>query len=269
MNETQYPKFLSLMNSISNELEPFTNATFGEMVSVLKREVNTNSGKLGIYFHQKYYFEEEGKFSLSFHSSVVHDCILVTLNISNQNIVEKIFNNYYEVENFIMHDINIKNIKKMKIPTVFLELLSENDFEIFNNEFYKKKKEITNEISTLTDKKNTLNSYFLMIKAELENKQKQLYIVKANKNKFNGSSSSYDWKELNKEEDDLIKRIEQIISEMNVLQDKIIMISELIEGNKNKKFWEMVSYLDLSKKDTSEKKEYPTGTGEYNCSWTI
>ena len=54
MNETQYPKFLSLMNSISNELEPFTNATFGEMVSVLKREVNTNSGKLGIYFHQKY-----------------------------------------------------------------------------------------------------------------------------------------------------------------------------------------------------------------------
>ena len=43
---------------------------------------------------------------------------------------------------------------------------------------------------------------------------------------------------LDKEEDDLIKRIEQIISEMNVLQDKIIMISELIEGNKNKKFWE-------------------------------
>ena len=33
-----------------------------------------------------------------------------------------------------------------------------------------------------------------MIKTELDNKHKQLYIVKANKNKFNGSNSSYDWK---------------------------------------------------------------------------
>lgn len=237
MDISQNIEFIELMEKIQNQLNFETTISFGEMTSVLNKNLFINGIEKSIYFHKQYFFEENDEFVLNFHYSHFHDFILVTLNIKSHDIFDKIFVNLNEFEKFINRIINYNQIKNSSLPHAFLNLLSVTALESFHNTFYqglKQKEKLIHE--SIAEERKSVKDLTLK-KIELEEKNTMLQLLKNNNDKENLPIN-----ELNAKIEYLTDLVQNLIINIGEIQSASIKHKNFIEEINSMPIWKKNNY---------------------------